>query len=215
MNKRITAVRAALLIFLAAPVVAYVWAFGWQISRDHTRWGEFGSAMSGVYTPILTLLTLAVLVFQARIQKQVHDHELTQAFIQQARADIEFYVQRLDEAMSTPLSYGNTARELLHAQFEPSTLAELDSDRARALAKELDIAAPRILSLLYAIQAILAGLSASQEAPYRVNYTSAIQKLTSMLSFETCVALENFHRARTEGRLSVKYAYSPILTANI
>lgn len=213
MKMKTTAIRAALLIVLASPVVAYIWAFGWQISRDHPRWGEFGSAMSGIYTPILTLLTIAVLLFQAKLQKQLHDHELNQAYIQQARADIEFYVQRLDEAMSLPLSYGNTVREILHTQFQPTSVSDLSTDRVRSLARELDLAAPRVLGLLFAVQSILAGLSASQEAPYRLNYTSALQKLTSILSFETCVTLENFHRVQTEGRLNVKYAFSPILRA--
>lgn len=59
---------------LIAPLIFYIWTFGGRLSSEHSRWGEFGSAMSGIYTPILTLLTISILVFQARLQKQMHDY---------------------------------------------------------------------------------------------------------------------------------------------
>jgi hypothetical protein len=203
----------AAVIFLL-PIAIYLWHFGWRISDSHVRWSEFGSAMSGIYAPALTLATLAVLLLQVRLQGEMHRHEKDQAYVQQARADVEFYVQRLDAALAGQVAQGNTVRDVLHGQFQPSSAPEFDSERLRILAKEIDMAFPQVLALVFAIQAILAGLSATQEVVYRLNFTSATQKLIAVLSFETCVALEHYHRTRTENRLKTgKYYFSPQLSA--
>jgi hypothetical protein len=206
-------IRSAVLLVLIAPVIVYLWTFGWKLSQDHTRWGEFGSAMSGIYTPILTLLTLSVLIFQVRLQHEMHAYDQTQAYIEQARSDIEFYVGRLESVVTLKISTGNTVREVLHASFEPSDPQVLDSSKLRALAHMLNGEVPQLLGVLSAIQAILVGLAASQQAQYQLNYTSAVQKMIALLSFETCVAIENYHRTLTEGRLKgVKYVFSPLLS---
>lgn len=68
--------------------------------------------MSGIYTPILTLLTISLLVFQARLQQQMHEHDQTKAYIDQARTDIEFYVARLESVIFQKISIENTVREI-------------------------------------------------------------------------------------------------------
>ena len=40
------------LTVLVSPLIVYMAAFGVSISHDHTRWGEMGSAMSGIYLGI-------------------------------------------------------------------------------------------------------------------------------------------------------------------
>ena len=207
-SARLYAIGIAILV---APICVYLWKFGLQLSADHGRWGEFGSAMSGIYTPILAIATLAILLMQVSLQKQVHDHDVDQAFIQQARADIEFYVQRLAEVLTTKLSYGNQAGEILLAHFQPPTEADLDTKQLRDLATAVETASPRIYALWSAIQAILAGLSATSKPPFRMHYTATLQKLIAMLGFESCVALEHFARVRTEGQLAEGYHFSPLL----
>ena len=204
-------VRLLVFVVLIVPVVVYLWTFGWRLSSEHARWGEFGSAMSGIYTPILTLLTVSVLILQVRLQQQMHSHDQTKAYIEQARTDVEFYVGRLELVMPRLISTGNSVREILHAHFEPTNLETLDSSQLRQLARQLNQEVPEVFGLLSAVQAVLAGLASSQEAPYRLNYTSAVQKLIALISFETCVALDNFHRTVTEGRLSGIYIFSPLL----
>ena len=203
---------AVVVLVLLLPLAIYLWQFGWRVSNDHTRWGEFGSAMSGIYAPALTLATLAVLVMQVRLQAEMHRHDRDQAYVQQASADIEFYAQRLDATLLGKVAFGNTARDVLLGQFQPPSVADLDSEHSRTTAMELDKAFPQVLGSMYAIQAIFAGLSASQDAPYRLTLSSATSKLTAVLGFETCVALEHYHRARTENRLKSKYYFSPLLS---
>lgn len=141
------ALAAAALVVLLVPICVYVWVFGFHLSNVHARWAEFGSAMSGVYTPVVALATLAVLVMQVSLQKQVHNHDIDQTFVQQTRADTEFYVRQLSEALTVKLHYGNQAVEILLDQFQPPSVEELDSSTLRTLAAEIEAASPRIYAL--------------------------------------------------------------------
>ena len=200
-----------LVCAFAAPIMAYLLIFGTHVSGEHQRWSEFGTYLAGVYSPIVAVITLAVLFMQVVLQREINKHQFDQAYIQQARADLEFYITRLAEAVLEPISTGNTVRQILHAHFQPNTLQALDAPQLRALAQQVDREVPRLMGLLFGVFPVLEGLRSSQESAYTLNHTSALQKLTAMLSFETCAALENFHRVRTEGRLRAPYEFSPLV----
>lgn len=209
-NKRV------LWFFLAAygmPLAIYFFTFGFVLSSDHQRWAEFGSAMSGIYAPIVAVTTLAVLIAQVGLQKQINDHSYNQAHFSQARSDIEFYAIQLVAKMDQVALPGKTFRSILHTNFQPKTIAELDSDSLRTLAANIDADVPSVMGIWFGVYPILTGLATSEEATFRMTLNSSIQKLTALLSFETCVALDNFYRTRTEGRLATVYVFSPLLTA--
>lgn len=203
-----------LLVLLIAPVVAYVAVFGVRITAEHQRWSEFGSFMSGVYGPMVALVTLAVLGMQMRLQRQMNEHEFDQSYIEQSRADIEFYVAQLAGSLQTNLSTGNTVREVLRHQFQPNEVPELDSQRLRDVAKLLDDEAPNVLALTHGIYPILAGLGSSEKGAFQLNLKSALQKMVAMLGFEMCVALENYQRCRSEGSERMSYRFSRLLRTN-
>ena len=62
--------RLVLAVVIAALIAVYIATFGFQITNDHVQWGEIASAMSGIYTPILSVLTLTVLIIQVRLQNK-------------------------------------------------------------------------------------------------------------------------------------------------
>ena len=201
----------ALLAIYLAPLGVYVWFFGPSISSHHNTWAEFGSAMSGIYAPIVALTTLAVLLVQVGLQRQINDHQYDQAYISQARIDLEFYAKSLSEKMEAHVIPGVTVRQFLHREFQPQTLTELDSPPRRELATNLDVMVPSIFGMWTGIYPILAGLQSNDLPAYQMTLSSAIQKLIAILSFETCASLENFHRTRTEGKLKVSYQFSPLI----
>lgn len=214
-KKKQTFVAVALISIFIAPLVMYITIFGGTISDNHTRWGEFGSAISGIYTPIMAALTLWVLVRQVQAQQRLNQHEFDQAYIERARTDIEFYLLRLATEMDFKISTGNTIREVLHHQFQPDSVAVLDEARTVEIAKLLDKENPRVFAFWYAIYSILAGLSAPKRNPYDLNKVSASQKMIAMLSFETCAALDNYHRSRSEGKTKVSYEFSPLVRTKV
>ena len=199
------------LIFLT-PVVVYVATFGASLSKSHSIWSEFGSAMSGIYAPIVALTTLMVLLAQLGLQKQLHTHETDQAYIHQARSDIEFYCTQLAKTMGAILTQGKTTRALLHENFQPSAADELDDEKHRELAANIHDIAPGTVDLWGVIYPIFFGLTAGKTGNYQMTLNSSKQKLIAMLSYETCVCLDNLYRARTEGRINIDYCFSPLLS---
>ena len=202
--------------FLAAfvfvvPLIVYLSKFGATISSDHARWAEFGSAMSGIYSPLLTLATLAVFVLQVRMQGQLNTHQFDQAYLQQARSDIDFYLTRLDQYLQQQSIRGFTPQSLLHDHFQQRVKEDLLSEKSKQLAIDIDNLSPKVLAAWFAIYPILEGLQSNKQSEYRLVASGSIQKLIAVLSFETCASLDNFHFARTEGRLRAPYQFSPLV----
>lgn len=203
---------ALLLAVYTAPLVVYVLVFGPLLSTDHDRWGEFGSAMAGIYAPIVALSTLALLVRQTRLQSQINEHQYDQAYIGQARSDIDFYAVQLAEILKAHVIPGVTVRQHVQQHFQLPRLEDLDEEDRRRLAADMDSITPQVLGMWMAIYPIFVGLQTKKSAVFDMTLQSSIQRLVALLSFETCVCLENFHRIRTKGRLKVPYKFSPLLT---
>jgi hypothetical protein len=73
-----------IVLMLIAPVAIYIYHFSFNITSDHTRWAEMGSAIGGIYAPLLGLLTLAILWKQHQALRAQHQtlkaqHELQAA----------------------------------------------------------------------------------------------------------------------------------------
>lgn len=211
MQKKTLVVRTLALGAVAAPVIVYLHVFGTRLSSDHTRWAEFGSAIGGIYAPLIAMFTLAVLLKQVMLQAHMNTHESDQAYLQQAREDIEFYSTQLVQVMNGVALPGKTLRTVLHDSFEPSSVKQLDSQQLQQLAANIHATIPPAPDIWSAIYPILMGLAAGKTYMYQMTLGSSTQKLTALLSFETCVALDNFHRARTGGRAGVSYVFSPLL----
>ncbi|MBL0651350.1 hypothetical protein [Aeromonas caviae] len=104
------------LVLLFSPVVLYVSKFGGDLSQDHSRWAEFGSAIGGIYAPILGFITLVVLIRQLYLQKQMND----QYYLQQAREDIEFYASQLSKEGANKRGNSSRLTQSFHFfMFEP------------------------------------------------------------------------------------------------
>ncbi|WP_338415538.1 hypothetical protein [uncultured Sphaerotilus sp.] len=211
MNKKILIARILILGTIAVPLVVYMYVFGAKLSSNHTQWAEFGSAIGGIYSPLVALLTLAVLAKQVTLQAQMNVHESDQAYLQQAREDIEFYSTQMAQAVNCMVLPGKSLRAVLHENFECQNIAELDSQELRQLAANIHASIPPALDIWAAIYPIFMGLEAGKTRMYTMTLGSSSQKLIALLSFETCVAIDNLHRARSEGRAKVNYVFSPLL----
>lgn len=207
------------VFMLAVPLIVYVAKFGAEISANHQRWSEMGSAMSGIYTPILSLLTLFVLFRQVKLQQDLNLHEYDQAYLLVNRADLEYYLGQLDRVLGETLSNGATAREVLKAEFEREAVifdpesGEYSRNYLRGVARQFYTECPNIFSLWSAICGILGGLEAGGRSPYSLYFKTSQQKITGMIAFETCIALDHFKWAISEDNAASSYFFSPVLTS--
>ena len=211
-NKKSFFMFSILLVVVLTPVLVYLATFGVSLSRNHSVWSEFGSAMSGIYAPIIALATLCVLLVQLTLQKQLYAHETDQAYIHQARTDIEFYCTQLVKAMDKMIGTEETMRATLHYCFQPDTIDQLDDKEHQGLAVEIYRVAPEAVDLWAAIYPILQGLTAGKTTTYQMTFEGSKQKLIAILSYETCACLDNLHRTRTRGKIKVDYQFSSLVS---
>ena len=205
---------ATVLLLLAAPFAVYIQTFGITISNDHQRWAEMGSAMSGLYSPLLAFLALVVVGFQVAAQVQANNQNADRNYIDLARADIEFFLRELDSELSRPSSEGlGTTRQLLHQMFLQKARAALSEEWIVEYAVKFNRMNPKPFALWSSIYPILIGLRTPNRQPYVVNFTSSLQKSIAVLSYETCVALDNMHFAVCQGQMAVDYEFSPDLAS--
>lgn len=212
LSKRgVVVVRCVLAILLIAPVFVYIRTFGTEISSNHLRWAEMGSAMSGIYGPILTILTISLLIYQLFLQGETNKHMSDHAYLQQADVNVAFYLDRLEKALNSLDANGERSRDLLESAFMNATrIAELKTQPAVATSTYLNRRFPEVFAAWSAFQAIISGLEAGEGHSYRLSLTSAKQRAIVVLSFGTCVMLDNYCWCLHRGGQDVPYVFSPL-----
>lgn len=205
----------ALLAVLILPIVVYVHTFGGRLSEIHGRWGEMGSAMSGIYGPILSLLGFGVLIMQVNLQSQTNKHMFEQAYVQDARADLEYYLTQLARILNISWPHDlMVVRDELQYGFKYASIEDLKGNSCIEKARNLNMRAPELFSIWIAICPILDGLSTYQGSSYELHFNSAMQKITAMITFDTAVALDNFVWCQSEGRLGKACQFSRNFRSN-
>jgi Ca2+/H+ antiporter len=197
------------VIMLIMPVVVYVNIFGKEISKDHSLWAEMGSAMSGIYGPLLTILTVLLLFYQLRIQQKTHKHTFDESYLRDTKADVEFYLVRLAEVLKQPIQGNQTIRDVLHYSFQRATVEQLKGSQLQQVARDIHEKLPSLSDMWSAMYGVTAVLEWVNEPAYQREFASAKLKTEAMLSKVTCVALDNylFCRAPEDIRL-YKFQFS-------
>jgi hypothetical protein len=193
---------------LFAPIAIYIYTFGVRITDSHARWGEMGSAMSGLYTPVLSLLTLLVLFTQIRLQEAMNKHAFDQSYIQEIRSDSQYYLSQLSQELSNEFDNGSEIGTELIAAFAYAPIQDIQRQDYAKVAAEVNRKYPRIMANWSAFYPLLAGLKANSFYPYEHNYIAAKQKAIVLLSFDGCVALDNFIWCASNGNLKFAYVFS-------
>ncbi|WP_323996303.1 hypothetical protein [Aeromonas hydrophila] len=196
------------LVLLFSPIAFYVNTFGGELTQDHSRWAEFGSAMGGIYSPIVALFTLAVLVVQFDIQRKMHGHEIEQSYLQHARPDIDFYISKIEKVLSLSLDGNSILRSVIRDSFIFDNITVLDSSSLKSLAFEVNKQAPDLFNIWNAIYPIFMGLSKQNTPMCNAMLSSAQRKLIVVLGFDVCVALDNYHKIISDNELKFNYVFN-------
>jgi hypothetical protein len=193
---------------LIAPIAAYIFTFGTQITGNHARWGEMGSALSGIYTPILSLLTLTVLLAQVRFQAEMNKHAFDQSFVQEARGDVHYYLAQMAQEFTKEFDDGSEVGRMLIESFGNASIEELRGPKWGEIAKELNKRNHRLMAVWTAYYSLLSALQVNKHSPYAHNFEGAKQKAIVMLSYEGCAALDRFTWCVTQGRLAIRHEFA-------
>jgi hypothetical protein len=167
--------------------------------------------MSGLYGPILAWLAFGVVMVQARMQAESNKHAYDQAYVQNAREDVGFYVTRLEELLDKPTSNGRTPRDILISSFAFASIEQLSGDELKPLCTAMNLEIPQLQSIWMALYAIYEGLRCNDEQPYSLQFTSAQEKARVLLSYPVCVALDHYVYCAFKEGVRYHYNFSRIL----
>jgi hypothetical protein len=206
------------LLVLVGPIAAYVNTFGFTISDCHTCWSEFGSAMAGIYGPIIAALTLYILYAQNKAQTAMHSHQLTQEILSKAHGRIQLHLSLLTEVLSTGGSSAGAAlphlapEQQLHASFKNLTLANLSNQALQQHALALHAMYPKIVENWSGVYANFGGFARITDPRYEGDRLSMEFTIFATLSRPMCIALDNYHYCVTQDQVRIPYHFSPILS---
>jgi hypothetical protein len=174
-----------------------------------------GSAMAGIYGPILAVLTLVVLVMQIRLQRAqvllqqaTNKHAGDQAYLLNAKEDIDFYLEQLVKALAQFSGDHGNVKAKLHHLFARKATEELSDVWTKKDAHDFNTFVPQLQAIWTGMYTIFEGLASCQESAYRLHFSSAKMKTIAMLSYETCAALDNYLHCVTQGKLGYHYLFS-------
>jgi hypothetical protein len=200
---------------LLAPVAVYVGMFGVRLSHEHGRWGEMGSAMSGIYAPVTALLTLIVLAFQVRLQRQLNEHLITKDTVDSFCAEIDNHLRHLESVLNAEMNDIPVKTHLARTVGHIVRVEELDwLSLRRSVLGDIDVLHPDIRMAWVAIIEILANLRVESGPSYQKAYRKAHDKLSMVLTDVLCWALDHHVWVCLEGESRLDYAFSPFLRAN-
>ncbi len=107
-----------LLSILVAPIAIYSLQFGFGIWSKHEDWATMGSALGGIYSPIIALLAFFVIFAQTRVQLLSEQHSRDMVYIHDAKQDFNFYIERLDSVLSEKVDGDLTVSHILVALLD-------------------------------------------------------------------------------------------------
>jgi len=197
----------SVLVILFLPIILYVYNFGYIFSHSHQKWAEFGSLMSGIYSPIFAFFALLILIGQTRSQNAMHKHQYDQAYIQDTRNEINFYIQKLEKYLNEKYDESCSVGEHLNENYSKAQNSTLRQQEIIKNAKNLNKNHPHLFGIWLAIYPLLDGLNSQKEEPYMNSFIGAKSRLVTCLKYGTCVALDNLSYTITNDRNNGRYYF--------
>lgn len=121
--------------------------------------------------------------------------------------DLNFYINLLDKELNKSTEAHETVREKLQTVFGHLENEKIKEQNIKEFAQKLHSKHRKVFDYWGAICPLLMGLGSQQSYPYEHNFTGSKQRLISVLSFNTCVALDQFHSCITDDRTIKKYYF--------
>jgi len=193
-NKNNTHIFAYVLLILAllTPVIIYTSQFGFGVWGSHSEWSEMGSALGGIYTPILTIFMVVILYRQTAIQAVLAKHTFDTNRIDKSKKQLNYHVSNIQKVLGIKDLNG----------FSISLNKILAVNRDMAILDTIDQwYDPHISQLLvdwYNVQGILLSMDQPEESEYIMNHMQFKSFVITQLTYEVCDALDKIGYQRNK-----------------
>lgn len=198
-----------LLSILVAPITIYSLQFGFGVWSKHEYWATMGSALGGIYSPIIALLAFFVIFAQTRVQLLSEQHSRNMVYIHDAKQDFNFYIERLDSVLSEKVDGDLTVSHILVALLDSIPDDNLLTDDCIKLCQQFAIKYQKVWGLWCAVVPLLKGLESQHYFPYEHNFTGLKLRAVSLLSTPTCRCLDKLDYVLSKGKSSQSYYWTP------
>ncbi|MBB1273069.1 hypothetical protein [Psychromonas sp. SR45-3] len=188
MNQRVLLIFIALILIL--PISAYIYQFGFGLWQTPSEWSALGGYVGGIYTPILTLLTLTVLSVQIYLQVIQHRQHL----VSLQEKELSDYLNELNSELDKKMGEDLTLR-----QFLIHTLNDKNIDALKSMDLDIIFNLNQSHHKLYSMWCgAMACLKYIENHSKIKNYESghyAIQKnkIIAYMSPQVCSSLDKFN----------------------
>ncbi len=179
--KIVAIIGSATLLF---PILLYLFQFGFSLSKDREIWSQFGSYVSGIYGPFLSLLTLYLLYEQNRAQLKINNYQREHNDANQLRADAEFHLKIVNEILSEKnLSKPESIKSALNYFGRNDNLnsEEIYTENRQNSANYITTHSPRLFHAWFGYCASLKGLKTYIDSSFEHHYTSVKKLPISLL----------------------------------
>lgn len=178
-----------MFIILLIPILVYIYKFGIGFWEQPEEWAALGSYVGGVYTPILSFITLAVISTQMFLQHQQFQHSL----IQHQEEQIKEYLDALEDALCIKIGE-SSSRDFLVKLLRDITKDDVDNIPVDLVMKFNEVN-HRLYSMWCQVVKCLAMLEniSNQNVYNRVVFASNKNKVLAYLNPQTCRMLDRYH----------------------
>tara|TARA_R100001230_G_scaffold25535_1_gene20883 strand:- start:7121 stop:7771 length:651 start_codon:yes stop_codon:yes gene_type:complete len=184
-----------IIAVLIAPVWIYIGHFSFEISSDHKRWGEMGSAMGGIYTPIIAFATLLVLAMQLILQRNMLERERIKDLIAERTSDFYQNINKIERILGANETLAKTMQSTGLSNYFGRSKALLKSPEYKEAAKAQYISTPALLDAWTGMYMSFIGLEDSEELLLQQLHKKLTYSAIAALSFPVASALDSYHFA--------------------
>lgn len=186
-----------MLVVLVIPIFFYAYNFDFSLSKDSDDWADFGSYIGGVYAPILSVLTLMVLLTQIYIQFEQHQ----QSQAQHQEQLITEYIYELNDTLQKAYNEECRVKDFLILWFRDKSSEDIQAiDREEVMIFNQNF--HKVYSMWSGLLGLLNGLSNNKMA----NIAIVKNRVVAHLDPQMCRILDKYHYAFLVS--SMKYGVS-------
>ena len=208
---KVKIIQYTLITIFVIPLGVYFYKFHGSLSNDFNNWGAFGSYLAGVYSLLVSLITLRIISQQFLLQREQNKFQQDESYLQNIRQDINFFLEKITILLHEKIynhDKNNMQRlkeigEILIFNSEDKNtiigiLEIIYEHRNHDISKEIfeltqqNYSLIQINSIWGQINSFLSGLKTGDKQ-YKYLHNFSCGKLQAILSYRVCVYLDYYN----------------------
>jgi hypothetical protein len=195
-NKNHSGIFVYILLALAllSPVIIYASQFGFGIWGSHSEWSEMGSALGGIYTPILTIFMIVILYRQTIIQGALAKHTFDTNRIDKSQKQLDYHVSNIHKvlAIKDANDFFISLNKILAVSRDMAILDTID--------QWYDSHISQLVADWCIVQGILHSMNQPDEPEYMLSHGQFKGFAITQLTYEVCDALDKIGYQRSKDK---------------